>query len=157
LNVQLDSKDLVVEAFAHDITNMSFSPFDCCVNFESIAGHIMPFKELHSDNLFLHSIMATGHALNDFEVKEKSRSPTQQTMQHVQNTLVLLRARLQNPLAYEDESIIHTVLNLAMLSGGYAQWTPTIVHLHGLQNIVRLNGGTEFLAKWPKLQFKLGR
>jgi hypothetical protein len=157
LGVQLNSKDVVVRAFAYDITNMSFSPFDRCVNFESIPGHITPFEKLHSDKLFVNSITATGHALNDFKVPEKSGSPSTQTMQHVQNTLTLLRVKLQSPLAYQEESIIHTVLNLAMLAGGYKQWGATTAHLRGLQRIIQLNGGPEFLVRWPKLQFKLER
>jgi hypothetical protein len=157
LDVQLNSKDLVIQAFAYDFTNRSFSPFDCCVNFESIAGHITPFGKLSSDKLFANSIIATGYALDDFTVLGKSASPTQQTMQHLNNTLSLLRVKLQDPSAHREESIIHAVLNLAMLAGGYKQWAATTSHLRGLEQIVRLNGGPNFLAKWPKLQFKLGR
>jgi hypothetical protein len=157
LNLQLSSSNLVVEAFAYDITNRSLSPFDCCVNFESIAGHMVPFEKLHSDKLFVNSIMATGHALNDFKVLGDRASPTEQTMQHLHNTLSLLRVVLQNSLAYQDESIIHAVLSLAMLAGGYQEWAAAVTHLRGLQKIIRLNGGSAFLARWPKLQFKLGR
>lgn len=157
MDVQLSSGNLVVEAFAYNITNRSLSPFDCCVDFESIAGHMVPFDKLHSDKLFVNSIMATGHALNDFKFLGDRASPTKQTMQHLHNTLSLLRVGLQSPLAYQDESIIHAVLNLAMLAGGYQEWAAAVSHLRGLQKIIRLNGGPEFLARWLKLQFKLGR
>jgi hypothetical protein len=157
MDVQLNSGNLVVEAFAYDITNRSLSPFDCCVDFESIPGHMVPFEKLHFDKLFVNSIMATGYALDDFKVLGKSASPTQQTMQHLQNTLSLLRVGLQSPLAYQDESIIHAVLSLAMLAGGYQEWAAAVTHLRGLQKIIHLNGGSAFLARWPKLQFKLGR
>jgi hypothetical protein len=157
LNLKLSSSNLVVEAFAYDITNRSLSPFDCCVDFESMAGHMVRFEKLHSDKLFVNSIMATGHALNDFKVLGDRASPTKQTMQHLHNTLSLLRVGLQSPLAYQDESIIHAVIILAMLAGGYQQWAAAVAHLRGLQKIVQLNGGSEFLARWPKLQFKLGR
>ena len=153
--LQLDSGSLIMEAFAYDITNRSLSPFDCCVDFESIPGHLVPFEKLQSNKIFVHSIMATGHALNDFSVK--SPSPTQQTMRYLHNTMSVLRAKLQSPLAYRDEVIVHAVLNLAMLAGGFSHWAATVVHLQGLQKIIRLNGGRDFLAKWPKLQFKLER
>jgi hypothetical protein len=151
LDVQLDP----VQAFAYDLTNRSLSPFECCIDFESMAGHMVPFEKLQSDELFVHSIIVAGYALRDFS--RKSPSPTQQTMWHLQTTLSLLRVKLQSPFAYQEESIIHAVLNLAMLAGGFSQWTATIVHLNGLQRIIRLRGGAEFLAKWPKLQLKLGR
>jgi hypothetical protein len=102
MDVQLSSGNLVVEAFAYDITNRSLSPFDCCVDFESIPGHMVPFEKLHFDKLFVNSIMATGYALNDFKVLGKSASPTQQTMQHLQNTLSLLQVKLQSPVEYQD-------------------------------------------------------
>jgi len=157
-DVQLSPSSLImVEAFAYDVTNRSLSPFDCCVSFESITGHVVPFEKLHSDKLFVNSIMATGHALNDFKVPGNSASPTKQTMQHLHNTLSLLQTRLQSTLAYQQESIIHAVLNLAMLAGGYQQWAAVVAHLRGLQKIIQLNGGPAFLARWPKLQFKLDR
>lgn len=156
-NVQLNCGSLVLESFAYDITNWSLSPFDCCVNFESIAGHMVPFEKLQSNKLFLNSIMATGYALHDFKVLGKSASPTPKTTQHVQNTLSLLQASFQDPIAYREEWIIHAVLNLAMLAAGYNQWAATVVHLRGLQKIIHLNGGLQLLARWPKLQFKLDR
>lgn len=146
---------LVVEAFAFDITNRSLSPFDACVAFESIPGHMTPFSELRSDALFMHSIMATGTALHDFAIK--TPGPTRQTAVQLHNTLSLLRVKLLDPLAYREEAVVHAVLSLAMLAGGFGHWGATVVHLQGLQRIVRLNGGAEFLARWPKLCFKLGR
>jgi hypothetical protein len=155
VDAQLIPGSLVVEAFAYDITNASLSPFDPCVDFGSVAGHMVPFEQLRSDKLFVHSILATGYALDDFT--GKSPSPTQQTLQHLHNALKLLRGRLQSPMAYREEAVIHAVLNLAQLAGGFSHWAATIVHLQGLQRIVRLNGGSAFLARWPKLLFKLGR
>ena len=146
---------LVVEAFAFDITNRSLSPFDACVAFESIPGHMTPFSELRSDALFMHSIMATGTALHDFAIK--TPGPTRQTAVQLHNTLSLLRVKLLDPLAYREEAVVHAVLSLAMLAGGFGHWGATVVHLQGLQRIVGLNGGAEFLARWPKLCFKLGR
>lgn len=157
--MQFNPGGAVPEACAYDITNRSLSPFDCCVDFDSIAGHMLPLEKLHSDQVFVHSILATGYALHDFKVigKSISISPTHKTLQHLQSTLALLRVKLQSPLAYQQESIIHAILNLAMLAGGYRQWGASIAHLNGLQKIIRLNGGSDFLAKWPKLRFKLDR
>ena len=118
---------LVVEAFAFDITNRSLSPFDACVAFESIPGHMAPFSELRSDALFMHSIMATGTALHDFAIK--TPGPTRQTAVQLHNTLSLLRVKLLDPLAYREEAVVHAVLSLAMLAGGFGHWGATVVHL----------------------------
>lgn len=162
--IQFNQGGIVLEAFAYDLTNKSFSPFDCCVDFESIAGHIVPFDKLRSEQVLMHSILATGCALHDFSILGniaspigQSVSPTRKTLQHLQSTVSLLRMKLQDPYAYRDESIIHAVLNLAMLAGGYRQWAAAIAHLNGLKKIIQLNGGSEFLARWPKLRFKLDR
>ena len=121
LDMQLlnPGSSLVVEAFAFDITNRSLSPFDACVAFESIPGHMAPFSELRSDALFMHSIMATGTALHDFAIK--TPGPTRQTAVQLHNTLSLLRVKLLDPLAYREEAVVHAVLSLAMLAGGFGQ------------------------------------
>ncbi|KAM0722725.1 hypothetical protein Q7P37_002166 [Cladosporium fusiforme] len=152
-----EAKGLLLRAVAYDITNTSLLPFDCCVDFESAKDPNKSFEWLYTDTAFLHSMLTTSYAVHDFKMPGWSGSPvaSQQTVMHLHKTLSLLQTRMQNQYAYQEEPVLHSVLNLAMLAAGFGEWKPALAHLGGLQRIVQLRGDLDYLATRPNLHFKL--
>lgn len=159
LDISSEAKGLLLKAFAYDIANNSLSPFDCCVDFQGINGPSTPFEWLYADTAFLNSILTTSYAVHDFQHPGWSENPiaSRKTVLHLNKTLALLQARMQSQYAYQEEPILYSVFNLAMLAAGFGEWKAAIAHLNGLQKIVQLCGDMAFLATRPKLHFKLDR
>lgn len=164
-SLPLESKTLILTHFARNITNQTLSPFSSCVDFTAIDNHnqlqtqTKPFQWLLTDPAYLSSILTTTHAVSDFKMPGWVENPTAgiKTVIHLQKTLSLLRARMEDPHAWREEPLLYCVFNLAIMAAGFGEWKAAIAHLGGLQRIVLLNGDGVFLSKNPKLHFMLER
>ncbi|KAI8266453.1 hypothetical protein K4K58_009709 [Colletotrichum sp. SAR11_239] len=79
------------------------------------------------------------------------------TQFHLRRTISLLNKSLSQKNSHENEAIFHVILTLAMIASLWGDFDSAAVHLSGLQQIVRLRGGLEYLHRFPKLHFKLDR
>ncbi|KAI8181834.1 hypothetical protein K4K51_001578 [Colletotrichum sp. SAR 10_75] len=79
------------------------------------------------------------------------------TQFHLRRTISLLNKSLSQKNSHENEVIFHVILTLAMIASLWGDFDSAAVHLSGLQQIVRLRGGLEYLHRFPKLHFKLDR
>ena len=150
-----ETKGQVFKAFAFNVANQALCPLDGYINFETL--DMASFEWLFSDPAFLHSVLGTSYAVNDFMVPHFTGTPGRQTVYHVRETLGLLQVKMRNERVYEDESVMHVVINLALLAAAFREWRVAGEHFKGLRKIVQLKGDLEFLRTRPKLHFKLDR
>lgn len=72
------AKGLLFKAFAYDVANQSLSPLDRFINFDSLES--APFEWLFCNNTFLHSILYTSYAINDFAFPGWDGKPGRNTL-----------------------------------------------------------------------------
>ncbi|KXS99884.1 hypothetical protein AC578_4492 [Pseudocercospora eumusae] len=72
--------------FSRGITNQALRSLDGCVELQ--AGDLQSPEWLSSDLAFLHSILATSYANQDFEHMASSVQPSQNTTFYLQKTFV---------------------------------------------------------------------
>ena len=105
------------------------------------------------DDAFFHSILLATYALHDFMM----RRPLAKTSRfHLGQTLSLLNEKLSDDKAYLLDSTIYVMLCLTVMAGIFGDYAATSAHISGLQRIVHLRGGIDYLRVQPKLHFKLG-
>ncbi|KAF2271243.1 uncharacterized protein EI97DRAFT_428609 [Westerdykella ornata] len=154
-DIDSEAKGLLFKAFAYNVANQALSPLDRCVNFDCVDSAF--FEWLFSDATFLHSILCASYAINELMVTQWNGKPGRKTVFHLRETLSLLRAKMRQEDAYRDESVLHIVINLALLAAVFGDWEAAAAHLKGLRKIVQLRGDLAFLRARPKLHFKLDR
>jgi hypothetical protein len=154
-DIDSEAKGLLFKAFAYNVANQALSPLDRCVNFDCVDSAC--FEWLFSDATFLHSILCASCAINELMVPQWNGKPGRKTVFHLRETLSLLRAKMRNEDAHQDESVLHIVINLALLAAVFGDWEAAATHLKGLHKIVQLRGDLAFLRARPKLHFKVDR
>jgi hypothetical protein len=128
---------------------------ECCVDFDLIER--TPFEWVFSDAAFVHSILCTSFAFNDFNNPQWNGQLGSNTLLHLRQTLSQLQLRMSHAQAYQDEALLNAILNLVMLSAGWTDADAACAHFAGLQQIVQLRGGLGYLVTRPKLHCKLDR
>ncbi|CAM1501323.1 Fc.00g104850.m01.CDS01 [Cosmosporella sp. VM-42] len=104
------------------------------------------------DDVFFHSILLTTYALHDFSM----RRPLAKTSRfYLGRTLALLNEQLSDDKAYMLDSTMYVMLCLTVMACIFGDYTATSAHISGLQRIVHLRGGFEYLRLQHKLHFKL--
>lgn len=154
-NVDASDKDLVFRAFKEDIVDHTFSHLKICVDFEGVEAP--SYEWLLTDDVFLQLTLCAAYAFNDFLNPQWTGTPSQKTLAHLQSTLSLLQQRLYDEHAYEDDSLIRTIVTLALLSAIFSDWVAATNHFSGLLKIVQLRGDRAFLGSRPKLNLLLDR
>jgi hypothetical protein len=155
VGISAEDQGLLFKAFAYNFANQSLSPLDRCVDFDCLES--ASFEWAFQDTAFLHSVLCTSYAINDFLSPQWNGSPGRKTLLHLRETLALLQAKMGKENAHHDESVLLVVMNLGLLSAMYGDWPAAGAHYKGLQKIVQLRGNLEFLRSRPKLHFKLDR
>jgi hypothetical protein len=153
--IDREGKALLFKAFAYNFANQALSPLDRCVDFDCLES--TSFEWAFSDGAFLHSVLCTSYAINDFMNPQWDGKPGRKTLLHLREALTLLQAKMSDKNVYQDESVLLVVMNLALLSAVYGDWPAAAAHYKGLHKIVELRGNFEFLQDRPKLHFKLDR
>jgi len=153
--INAEDRGLLFKAFAYNFANQSLSPLDRCVDFDCLES--ASFEWAFQDTAYLHSVLCTSYAINDFLSPGWDGSPGRKTLFHLRETLALLQAKMDNENIHHDESLLLVVMNLALLSAMYGDWLAAGAHFKGLHKIVQLRGNLEFLKARPKLHFKLDR
>ncbi|KAJ8116070.1 hypothetical protein OPT61_g2426 [Boeremia exigua] len=133
--------------FAKDVT-----PLHRCVTLDCLESP--SFLWLFADKIFLHSLLCANYVMKDFQ---RDGKPGVQTMFHLRETLSLLRTRMRNSNAYQDEAVLRVIMNLTLLAIVSGDWIAAAAHLEGLRKIVHLRGFARFLDARPILHFKLDR
>jgi hypothetical protein len=153
--INSEDKGILFKAFAYNFANQSLSPLDRCVDFDCLES--ASFEWAFEDTTFLHSVLCTSHAVNDFLSQHWDGNPGRKTLFHLRETLSQLQARMNNEYAYQDEIVMLVVINLALLAAIYGDWLAAAAHYKGLHKIVQLRGDLAYLKARPKLHFKLDR
>lgn len=154
-NVNGSDKDLVFRTFKKDIVDHTFSHLEICVDFEGV--ETPSYEWLLTDDVFLQLTLCAAYAFNDFLSPYWTGTPSQKTLTHLQSTLSLLQQRLYDQHAHEDDSLIRTIVTLALLSAIFSDWVAATNHFTGLLKIVQLRGDRVFLSSRPKLNLLLDR
>jgi hypothetical protein len=150
-----EATGILFKAFAYNFTNQALSPLDRCVDFDCLES--ASFEWAFKDTAFLHSVLCTSYAVNDFMSPQWDGNPGRKTLFHMRETLSLLQAKIDTENAHLDEIVLLVVMNLAVLSAMYGDWRAAATHYKGLHKIVQLRGDLEYLRERPKLHFKLDR
>lgn len=153
VDLDLEAKGLIVKAFAYDVTNRSLQPLESFVDFNAVER--IPFEWVFSDAAFAHSILCTSYAFDDFSEPGWDGELGHKGLIHLRETLTQLHRRMSDEYAYQDEALLHAILNLVLLSAGLTEPKAALAHFTGLQKIVHLRGDLQYLATRPKLHFKL--
>jgi hypothetical protein len=153
----IDSQDksLLFKAFAYNFANQTLSTLDRCIDFDCLES--ASFEWAFRDASFLHSVLCTSYAIQDFTNPEWDGTPGIRTSFHLREALLLLQAKMSRPDVHQDETVLLNIINLALLSAIYGDWWAAAVHCQGLHKIVQLRGNLAFLQQRPALHYKLDR
>ncbi|KAH7383998.1 hypothetical protein BKA66DRAFT_570183 [Pyrenochaeta sp. MPI-SDFR-AT-0127] len=154
-HVDAEGQELLLKAFAYNLTNQSMSPLDRCVDFDRVEADF--FTWLYTDSAFLHCILSISYAVNDIVVPTWNGQPGKKVVSHLRDTLSILAKKMDASNAHEDEAVLYVVINLALLAAVYGDWAAASAHFAGLHKIVQLRGGIDFLRTRPIIHFKLDR
>lgn len=153
--IDAQDKGLLFKAFAYNFANQALTPLDRCIDFDCLESE--SFEWAFRDTAFLHSVLCTSYAIQDFTNPDWDGTPGLKTSYHLREALVLLQAKMGRPDVHYDETVLLIVINLALLSAIYGDWWAAAAHCKGLHKIVQLRGNLAFLQQRPTLHFKLDR
>ncbi len=154
--IDTEARGILFRAVAFATSGASFSPLDRYVDFDDSIESIF-FDSLFTDALCLHSVLSTAYAVADLSKPDCNGLPSRKVSSHLRETLGLLARKMDDAKAAQDESILFVVLNLALLAALYGDWMAAAAHYAGLQRIIQLRGGLQFVRARPKLFLKLCR
>lgn len=150
-----EARTLLSRAFYYNVMDTGRTPLDRCVDLDCLES--TSFSWLFTDSAFLHSVLSSSFANNDFRNPGWNGRLSQKTIFHVQETLSLLQIKMQDPLAYQDDTALQAILNLTLMAAVDGDWIAASAHLGGMKKIVHLRGNESFLVTRPLLHFKLDR
>ncbi|EQB53628.1 hypothetical protein CGLO_06632 [Colletotrichum gloeosporioides Cg-14] len=154
-DLERPSQEVLFRLFASATLKETFYPVEHVVNLpRSPNSEALSFSWILQDQIFLHSILFCSSAIQD---RTKYAPSGKLTQFHLRRTISLLNHSLSQKNSHENEAIFHVILTLAMIASLWEDFDSAAVHLSGLQQIVRLRGGLEYLHRFPKLHFKLDR
>lgn len=154
-SIDSEAKNLLFKAFAYNTTDQAMTPLERCVDLDCLES--ASFGWLFSDTAFLHSVLCASYAINDFMAPQWDGNPGRKTIFHLRETLSLLRVKMLDNFAYQDESILQVIFNLTLLAAVFGDWVAAAAHFKGLHKIVHLRGNAVFLSERPLLHFRLDR
>lgn len=150
-----EARHLLNMGMVQNFTKSSVTPLERCVDFDKFDS--IPFRLVFTDAAYLNSILCSTSAIHDLASPTWNGQPGRTTALYLCKTLSLLRDRVGQRNVMEDEAMLYAVIQLAVLAAVFGDWEAAIAHISGLQKIVQLRGGIEFLRARPKLRFKLDR
>ncbi|KAF9881803.1 hypothetical protein CkaCkLH20_00949 [Colletotrichum karsti] len=154
-DLEQPSQQTLFQLFTSTTLRQTFYPIEHCVDLpRSPNSDALSFSWLLQDKIFLHTILFSSTAIQD---RLLDRPSSRLTHFHLRRTISLLNQSLSQSNSHENEALFHVILILAMISGLWGDYDSTAIHLSGLQQIVRLRGGLDYLGRYPKLHFKLDR
>ncbi|KAH0425525.1 hypothetical protein CcaCcLH18_10908 [Colletotrichum camelliae] len=154
-DLERPSQEVLFRLLASATLKETFYPVEHIVNLpRSPNSEALSFSWILQDQIFLHSILFCSSAIQD---RTKYAPSGKLTQFHLRRTISLLNKSLSQKNSHENEAIFHVILTLAMIASLWGDHDSAGVHLSGLQQIVRLRGGLEYLHRFPKLHFKLDR
>ena len=153
LDLDPQARNLVVKAFAYDITNKSLHPLQSFVDFASTER--IPFEWVFSDTAFVQSILCTSYFFDDLNDPSWDGALGHRTLIHLRETLMQLQQRISDEYAYHEDTLLHAILNLVLLSAGTTDARAALAHFTGLQKLIHLRGDLDYLIARPKLHFKI--
>ncbi|USP79200.1 uncharacterized protein yc1106_06474 [Curvularia clavata] len=153
--IDSEAKSLIANVFVFNFLATDVTPLERCVNLDCLESSC--FSWLFMDTMFLHSILCASYASKEFKSPHWKGNPGVRTTFHLQATLSSLRVKMQETHAYQDESVLRVIINLALLAITFGDWVAGATHLEGLLEIVQLRGDAAFLKGRPTLHFKLDR
>jgi hypothetical protein len=76
---------------------------------------------------------------------------------HLHRTITILNRKLSEEDDYLKDSTLNVVLTLCITACALGDRSSLRAHLMGLQQIVKLRGGLDFLRKRPMLHFRINQ
>lgn len=153
--VETDGQGLLLKAFAYNVSDQPMTPLMQCVDFED--GDPPSFQWLYTDEAFVHSVLCSTYAVNDFTLPSWNGQPGRDVVTHMGRTLALLAKKMDAVDVHLDEVVLCIIINLVILAAIYDDWKAASAHFAGLKKIVQLRGGITYLKTRSKLHFKLDR
>ncbi|KAF2799741.1 hypothetical protein K505DRAFT_413483 [Melanomma pulvis-pyrius CBS 109.77] len=148
----LHSEEILFKYLSYGAVRNLVSPIEVCVNVDPLQPNYFawPFYDV----TFFHAAMLTTSATNDFMLK---RPMTKTTYFHLRRTLHFLNQKLCEEDAFLVDSTVYVIVMLTLMAATFGDSNAAGAHMSGLQRIVKLRGGMEYLRCTPKLHYKLDR
>ena len=127
-------------------------PVESCVDLEDEDQRWV--DELELDPTYLQTVSYVAHSYFD-AVKEQPSGPS--AIAHTNRALVILQQRFAQTDMVVTDSVIFTVLALAMMAQSIDDLETAEKHIHGLHRLIELRGGLKALGEKRLLQFKCCR
>ncbi|KAF2996738.1 hypothetical protein E8E13_006272 [Curvularia kusanoi] len=153
--IDFEAKARLFKAFAHSFLDEEVTPILRCVELDCLESS--SFSWIFTDTAYMHSVLSTSYAIDDFRSPQWSGKPSPKTMFHLQEAISMLRVKMKTESVHEDETILRVIMNLALLAAVFGDWSAAAAHFKGLQKIVQLRGNLTFLRQRRTLHFKLDR
>ncbi|KAK3069179.1 hypothetical protein LTR53_012687 [Teratosphaeriaceae sp. CCFEE 6253] len=144
--------ELIAGFLVYDRLKSAAFPMEQVVKLDILGNSYIPW--LLRDQAFAHSILLATSAFNDYRL---SQPLSRTTLFHLKRTLRHLNKQLSDESAYQSDTVIYTVVTLAVLASMFGDPSATGTHMAGLQRIVQLRGGESFLSVCSKQHFMLER
>ncbi|KAK3116345.1 hypothetical protein LTR53_003371 [Teratosphaeriaceae sp. CCFEE 6253] len=144
--------ELIAGFLVYDRLKSAAFPMEQVVKLDILENSYIPW--LFRDQAFAHSILLATSAFNDYRL---SQPLSRTTLFHLKRTLGHLNKQLSDESAYQSDTVIYTVVTLAVLASMFGDPSATGTHMAGLQRIVQLRGGESFLSVCSKQHFMLER
>lgn len=109
---------------------------------------------LSQDAGFVHITLFTTCAIDDFALHQ---SPTPLTLQYLRKALSYVKAKISEHEGYKADTILIVVMTLAFMATMFEDLDAAGAHIEGLQQLVELRGGHNYLKDNPKTYFKIER
>jgi hypothetical protein len=109
---------------------------------------------LSEDAGFVHITLFTTCAIDDFALHQP---PTPLTLQYLRKALSYVTTKLSEQEGYKADTILIIVMTLAFIATMFEDLDAVSAHIEGLQQLVRLRGGHQYLKSHAKTYFKIER
>ncbi|KAF2003791.1 hypothetical protein P154DRAFT_486527 [Amniculicola lignicola CBS 123094] len=145
------SRQALFKVLAISATSNLLYPVERCIDLHNAQDYV---RWLSQDAGFVHITLFTTCAIDDFM---QHQAPTTLTLQYLRQSLVYVNSKLSEHEGYKLDTIIVVVMTLAFMGTMFEDLDAASAHIKGLQRLVQLRGGHQYLMKNPKIYFKIER
>jgi hypothetical protein len=140
-------------------TDMTYSisenllyPVERALDFHRVKIYWSEF--VNQEQAFLTSSLLTASAINDHVMQQP---PSILTIKHLRDALKYLNSQISQLNARNFFSVMFTVITLGNMAAMFGDYSAASMHIRGLERIVSMQGGKEYLRDFPKFHFKINR
>ncbi|KAF2636854.1 hypothetical protein P280DRAFT_472739 [Massarina eburnea CBS 473.64] len=145
------SRDIMCKYMTYSVSANLLYPVERCLNFYRAVDYL---EIMCLDESFLLSSLLSACCMNDYVM---GQSPSALTIRHLRKLLMRLNSQLSNVNSKNIWAVIFTVLTLGNVASVFSDYNAATMHIQGLERIVELHCGKEYLREYPKFHFKIDR